>query len=658
MPDVAALGLPPVTGEHAGAADLSARAARIAVAVAAVLDERCTPGSGADEAAGFLRGWAVDASTTAAGSVRSDAGAAGGAPLDRLVRVLGLTDLEHDLVLLAGLPDEHEGLAGTFRQLNPHGEPHPTAGLAALVLGDRPTVRRLLTDGAAVRHGLLRLGPGVPFFERSLLLADAIWAALQGADAWPLLPVRVDVGEPPHGLTRWLATGQVRRAVAALRSGDPRTLLLSCPDETVALGRCAALAAEAGTIAVAARLPADDRAGLGLLALHAAARGGVPVAVLTSDGLLADGLLPGPLVVCTPQGPLRTAAGRAMQTVPTGPVGVADHRDAWRAAVPHLPDQAPVLAARHPVDPAVTAQVAIDLRSHQRLSGDVPDVSSIVRTRAAVALPAGVELRTPAVPWERLVLPPDVAVQLREAVARLRHQAQVLDDWGFREHARASRGARLLFAGPPGTGKTLAAEAVATAAGTDLLTVDVSAVVSKWVGETEKNLSAAFDAAERTQAVLLLDEADALFGSRTEISDAHDRYANLETAYLLQRVDTFDGLVVLATNLRHNIDQAFVRRMDFVVEFPLPAEPERAALWELHLPTDVRADDVDTTMLARLYPVPGGWIRNASVAAAFLAASDGDCVRQEHLVASVRREYAKAAMPFPGEPPRRRDDDV
>ena len=157
---------------------------------------------------------------------------------------------------------------------------------------------------------------------------------------------------------------------------------------------------------------------------------------------------------------------------------------------------------------------------------------------------------------------------------------------GCGERARADRGVRLLFTGPPGTGKSLAAEVVATEAATDLLVVDVSRVVSKWLGETEKNLAAAFDVAQRTQAVLFLDEADVTFGTRTEISDAQDRYANLETAYLLQRLDSFDGLAVLATNLRQNIDAAFVRRMDFVIDFPLPDEAVPAGLWKLHLPPE------------------------------------------------------------------------
>ena len=347
-------------------------------------------------------------------------------------------------------------------------------------------------------------------------------------------------------------------------------------------------------------------------------------------------------------------------TVPIGPVTSDDRRDAWREAIPELDSHAAELAARHPLDPALTAQVALDARALSRLGARhsaMSDISALIRARAGVMLPPGIDLLTPAVSWDRLVLPEEPFDQLRDAVSRLEHQGVVLGQWGMRERARASSGARVLLTGQPGTGKSLAAEALATAASTDLLRVDTSQVVSKWIGETEKNLAAAFDVAERTQAVLFMDEADALFGARTAISDAIDRYANLETAYLLQRLDRFDGMIVLATNLRNNIDAAFVRRMDFVIDLPLPDVANRRRLWELHLPPERLAGDIDLDVVAHLYPIPGAWIRNASIAAAFRAATDRGRIRQQDLVSSVRREYAKAALPFPGEPTRRRNDE-
>jgi SpoVK/Ycf46/Vps4 family AAA+-type ATPase len=209
----------------------------------------------------------------------------------------------------------------------------------------------------------------------------------------------------------------------------------------------------------------------------------------------------------------------------------------------------------------------------------------------------------------------------------------------------------MLFAGPPGTGKTLSAEVMARELGVDLLVVDISRVVSKWIGETEKNLADVFDAAERADAVLVFDEADALFGRRTEVSDAHDRYANLETAYLLARLERFEGLAVLATNLRQNVDPAFTRRLEFVVDFEEPTVPEREALWRVHLPPRAPlADDVDIPQLATLYAVVGGVIRNAATASAFLAAAEDVPIARRHLLQALRREYEKAGRAFPGAP--------
>jgi SpoVK/Ycf46/Vps4 family AAA+-type ATPase len=264
---------------------------------------------------------------------------------------------------------------------------------------------------------------------------------------------------------------------------------------------------------------------------------------------------------------------------------------------------------------------------------------------------AGLKLMRPVAQWDQLILPADRNAQLREAFARLEFQSRVLDEWKLLDGRPGRWGVRMLFCGPPGTGKTLSAEVLARALGVDLLVVDISRVVSKWIGETEKNLAEAFDAAERSQAVLLFDEADALFGKRTEVSDAHDRYANLETAYLLARMEHFEGLAILSTNLRQNIDSAFLRRLEFVIEFDEPSAAGRTALWQCHLPASAPlADDVDLKELGTLYPIVGGMIRNAAVAAGFLAAADGTAITRAHLVRAVRREYEKSGKAFPGEP--------
>ena len=623
---------------------LTAAAARVARTVAEVI-ERSTSGDAAAAAAEtFLRDWADSAGVP---------GAAGSHPFDLLADRYRLLPAERELILLAGLAEEHEGLAGTLRSLHPSGEALPSVGLAALVLARggvaRTELRELLTQGRAIRSGLLRIGGPGALFERSITLADQLWEALHGLDAFPTGIERVACEHVPAGLDRWLADPVVRHAATTVRDGRPVTVLVSESDAVVALGRCAALARSVGARLLGARLRADDGAGVSLLCAHAAARAAIPVVVArpAPDGQqgsaeLADRDVPGPVLLVVPGGvSVRLAVHRPVVSLPLGVVDATDRRTAWLAAIPALTEvDAATLAARHALDPALIAPIALDAGAAAGRPDPVT-IAGLIRTRAAATLPPGVELVTPTVPWARLVLADEAGFQLRDAIARLEHQALVLDDWQMRDHARANRGVRLLLTGLPGTGKSLAAEALATATETDLLRVDVSQVVSKWIGETEKNLAAAFDAAERTQAVLLLDEADSLFGTRTEITDAHDRYANLETAFLLQRLDRFEGLAVLATNLRHNIDAAFIRRMDFVVDFPLPDLARRHDLWQVHLPPDLLADDVDIDTLARLYPIAGGWIRNAAVAAAFFAATTGGAIAQHHLVAAVRREYAE-----------------
>jgi SpoVK/Ycf46/Vps4 family AAA+-type ATPase len=279
----------------------------------------------------------------------------------------------------------------------------------------------------------------------------------------------------------------------------------------------------------------------------------------------------------------------------------------------------------------------------------VEDASAIVRARAGLSLTGGVKLITPTATWDDLVLPRDRLAQLREASARLLLQDRVLDEWGFLKGRPGARGVRMLFAGPPGTGKTLSAEVLAHSLSVDLLYVDISRVVSKWIGETEKNLASVFETAERAQAVLLFDEADALFGKRTEVSDAHDRYANLETAYLLSRLERFEGLAILATNLRQNIDPAFIRRLEFAIDFDAPDREERLTLWRVHVPRSAPlASDVDLDELAARYAIVGAFIRNAAVAAGFLAAGNGGIINRDHFIHAIRREYEKSGRAFPG----------
>jgi SpoVK/Ycf46/Vps4 family AAA+-type ATPase len=224
----------------------------------------------------------------------------------------------------------------------------------------------------------------------------------------------------------------------------------------------------------------------------------------------------------------------------------------------------------------------------------------------------------------------------------VRGRPQVLEQWGVGRQLAASNGVTMLFAGPPGTGKTMAAEVIASELGLDLYKIDLSTVISKYIGETEKNLERIFDEAQSSNAILFFDEADALFGKRSEVKDAHDRYANIETSYLLQRMEAYDGVTILATNLRANLDEAFTRRLQFALDFPFPEEEDRLRIWETLFPAEVpRAPDLDFELLARRFKLAGGNIRNIIVASAFLAAADDSPVTMEHLLHATRREMQK-----------------
>lgn len=244
--------------------------------------------------------------------------------------------------------------------------------------------------------------------------------------------------------------------------------------------------------------------------------------------------------------------------------------------------------------------------------------------------------------WNDLVLPPPVLAQIKDVAAAIRHRHTVYRDWGFKRRVTGSTGLAALFAGPSGTGKTMAAGVIARDLGLDLYRVDLSGVVSKYIGETEKNLDRIFRAAHSSNAILFFDEADALFGKRSEVKDAHDRYANIEVAYLLQKLEAHEGAVLLATNLSGNIDDAFCRRMQYVVRFPFPAEAQRRALWRAIFPPEAPlADDIDFTYLARQFELAGGDIRNVAMHAAFLAAADGRVITAELMDRALHQQLLK-----------------
>ena len=256
------------------------------------------------------------------------------------------------------------------------------------------------------------------------------------------------------------------------------------------------------------------------------------------------------------------------------------------------------------------------------------------------------EVKTP-YRFDDIVLPPETRRALAEVLHYARHRHQVVEQWGFDAKHRNSRNLCVLFHGPSGTGKTMAASIIANELNLGLYRIDLASVVSKYIGETEKQLAQLFDQAEAMNVVLFFDEAESLFAKRTDMKDSHDRYANLQTGYLLQRIETYPGIVVLSTNLLQNIDKAFVRRFKFMIEYPFPSAPQRLTLWKNAFPRAAPiADDIDFELLAEKAPLSGGNINNIAIGAAFLAAAEGQPVSQRHLLEATQREYGKLGKVF------------
>ncbi len=293
-------------------------------------------------------------------------------------------------------------------------------------------------------------------------------------------------------------------------------------------------------------------------------------------------------------------------------------------------------------DAAAAARRLALLRSPEEGRIEEADLHAACRLQSSRKLSTLAQKITPRRRWSDIVLPPARLEQLGEVAGAIRSRSRVYDEWGFGRRLSLGRGVSALFAGPPGTGKTLAAEILATEMGLDLYKIDLSNVISKYIGETEKNLAKLFDEGRASNAILFFDEADALFGKRTEVRDSHDRYANVEVSFLLQRMEEYEGVVILATNLRKNMDEAFVRRLHFLIDFPFPGEEDRRHIWEGLWPAELpRSADLDLGFMARRFEVAGGNIRNIAVSAAFLAAANGGVVTMDHLIRATQREYQK-----------------
>ena len=588
--------------------------------------------------------------------------AAGGADvrLLRLVEEAGLTSIDTDLLIIALLPDLDARFERLYGYLNDDVTRRRASVSLALQLagsGELGEARsRLEASRPLVRRGLVVVeDPERPLLTRGLRVPDRVTAHLLGDDATD--PGLAGMLAPVAGF-RTVLSGQIAGAL------DDRLMLFYLGDRGSGSAPATAVGAaeESGRVAVSldlARLArAPDPVAVARLAVREALlRSGVvvawPVEQVAGDHpevikVLAESDVPVLLCGSATWDPLWSVRHPVSVEAPTlvGP----DRTQLWTYELDRLGPAAAGLDVAHLVShlalgPTQIRRAVRTAETSARLRDGLvtpDDLRRGVRAQNAAGLERLARRTEPEVGWDDLVLTPTVRRALVDLAARARHRDQVLTQWRMRRGGGRGRGVIALFAGDSGTGKTMSAEVIAGDLGLDLYTVNLATVVDKYIGETEKNLERIFTEAAGVNAVLFFDEADAIFGKRSDVKDAHDRYANIESAYLLQRLETFDGLAVLATNLRANIDDAFVRRLDAIIDFPAPTAELRRSLWERCLASPLpTGGDLDLTFLADSFELAGGNIRSASTTAAYLAAGAGTAVSMQQVVTAVEQEYRK-----------------
>lgn len=621
------------------------------VATAAVV-----PGHGAfigeaDVDAALVRLRQLRESPDAPGHPRERAGR-----VEMLGELFDLSAFELLAIVAAAGPDVHPDVATLYAYLNDHVDaPSLSYGLLLELAGVPPWQAEprlhLSTDGRLARAGLITTVDTGIVHRRQLTVPDRVLRHLLGLDQFsdrlercvaPVVPLEnaaaaslgtlfdadqwfVYVRDRSDASAPSIISGALLRSSLDALHVDLRRLAPNERNADLVLDACreAALQYAALVIGPLDAISPEHRPAIDLLGTAT-----VPVIAYGRAGWNSDWCRRTPALVEAP--PLDWSARQLVW------------QRAFEAAGVELD---PAAASMYHLSPAGIYRSVQVARVHALSLGTPFDAAALavgVRSENGVALEHLARRITPRAHFADLVLDDRTLRTVHELVAWVEHRDQVLDEYGMRGKGTRGRGIAGLFAGGSGTGKTLAAEVVAGELGLDLYVIDLSTVVSKYIGETEENLEKIFREATGVNGILFFDEADALFGKRSGVSDSKDRYANLEVAYLLQRMEQFDGVSLMASNLRANLDEAFTRRLDFVITFPDPGPPERLRLWDAHLPESLaRADDVDLAELAERFTLSGGEIANCARAAGYFAARSDGVVTMRDLVRSVAREYDK-----------------
>lgn len=588
---------------------------------------------------------------------------AGDQPLLALAEELRLTLMETLAVALAAATEDDVMVGRALAYLQaPLGGSRPTLGLLATALaescppGERPL--ETLVTGNAVRSGLLYLlNEGAPLPERAVGIPLPLCLALGGQDAaWP--GTEIGLGATPATPLPPSIAEEAGRQAVGLRDEAGRALVLRTGSTTEGKSVAAAIAQSLGCRAVF--LSAEPPTGLGpWLRLC----GLVPVFCFDLGPgerkvISPLAFYPGPmLALCGPDGSVEFASGTALSwSLPVPSMG--ERAALWEAAIGDR-ELAAKLASQHRHSSGRIAHLGRLARHHRSLHNPAPPSPPVKPTQEDVIAAswtgegAGLDALAQALPDriadEALILPDRLLSDLELFLLRCRARDGLVERLGASAKARYRPGVRGLFVGPSGTGKTLAAGWLATKLGLPLYRVDLASVTSKYIGETEKNLAQLLARAEQAEVVLLFDEADSMFGKRTDINDANDRFANAQTNYLLQRIESFDGITILTSNSRARFDDAFTRRLDLIIEFPTPGPEDRRRLWLSHLGTNHKLTPAELNQLASEVDFCGGNIRNAVLVAAVLAHSAGRRIEYADLIVGLISEYRKLGRQLPSE---------